>query len=422
MERISNEVPRFAVETAKDILRYSPMLVVQGARQVGKSTLLKQALDPASTEFVTLDDPLTKEFAQSDPRSFVDQAPHKTLAVDEAQRVPELALALKASIDEDRRPGRFAITGSADLLKVEGVSDSLAGRAESLTVYPLSQGEIDQRDKPENWLDWIVNGCPEGLREDNGVSVRDRLVHGGYPEPLKRPMPQAKRWFRSYIDRLVTHDAKELAGRSTFPLHMEALLRTLAAQGQSELVRSKTAGQLGISESALRDYLGLARMMYLIDELPSWGVGFSGRVVRRPKATVSDTGLASVLSGLTVENSQQAGGFELFGATLESFVLGELRKQSSWHDDPPRLYHYRQRNEEVDVVAEMPDGRVVLIEVKSAHSIDSRAWKHLDSMSEKLGDRVIASVVLYLGDKLVQMNRAQGPLILAPIRSLWDHA
>ena len=135
-------MPRFAVDAAKDILRYSPLLVVQGARQVGKSTLMRQALNPEETEFVTLDDPTMRDYASADPRGFVEQAPGKTLAIDGAQRVPELAPALKASIDENRVPGRFVIIGSADLLRVNGVSDSLAGRAESLNVYPLSQGKL----------------------------------------------------------------------------------------------------------------------------------------------------------------------------------------------------------------------------------------------------------------------------------------
>lgn len=421
MTRIQGELPRFAVEVAKDVLRYSPMLVVQGARQVGKSTLMRQALSPEHTEFVTLDDPTMRDYASIDPRGFVEQAPGKTLAIDEAQRVPELALALKASIDENRAPGRFAITGSADLLKVKGVSDSLAGRAESLIVYPLSQGEIDRRETPENWIEWILGGCEGDLLPGNGVDVRHRVIQGGYPEPLKRPTAQAKRWFRNYVERLATHDAKELVNRSSFPLHLENLLKIFASEGQQELVVAKKARQIHISEAAFRDYQELARMMYLSAELPSWGVGFSGRVVRRPKVSLIDSGLASALSGLDVKNSMQSGGFELFGATLEAFVVSELRKQLSWMQDPPQLFHYREREAEIDVVIEVPDGRLILIEIKSAMDVHPRAWKHLDEMSAKLGDRVAANVVLNMGNRVLKLKRPHGKGFVVPIRSLWDH-
>lgn len=404
------------------------MLVVQGARQVGKSTLLRQVFTEPEALFVTLDDAATRAFAEADPRGFVDQAPDRTLIIDEVQRVPELALALKASIDEKRKPGRFAVTGSTNLLRTPGISDSLAGRAETLEVLPLSQGEILQRATPEDWVSWVLGGCEGGLDAElsgegnDSAKIREFVLAGGYPEPLKRPDRQANRWFRSYLDRLATYDARELSGGSAYPLHLERMLRLLAAQGQSELVKAKIARELGVSETALGDYLELAKTMYLVGELPSWGVGFSGRVVRRPKISVVDTGLSGYLAGLTARKAQQVGGFELFGATLESFVVNELRKQQTWAEEEFRLFHYRQRDEEVDVVIELSDGRVILIEVKSAVSVDARAWKHLDSMMAKHGDRVVASVVFYLGERYMEIARPNGKVILAPVESLWAHA
>ncbi|MCQ9371370.1 DUF4143 domain-containing protein [Corynebacterium sp. 35RC1] len=184
---------------------------------------------------------------------------------------------------------------------------------------------------------------------------------------------------------------------------------------------AKKARQIHISEAAFRDYQELARMMYLSAELPSWGVGFSGRVVRRPKVSLIDSGLASAISGLDVKNSMQSGGFELFGATLEAFVVSELRKQLSWMQDPPQLFHYRERDAEIDVVIEVPDGRLILIEIKSAMDVHPRAWKHLDAMSAKLGDRVAANVVLNMGNRVLKLKRPHGKGFVVPIRSLWDH-
>ena len=436
MLRVTEELPRPGGSVARDILKYAPLLVVQGARQVGKSTLMRQALPPDDTVFVTLDNPETLLFAKNDPRGFVEQAPQKILAIDEAQRAPELALALKASIDEDRRPGRFAITGSTDLLKTPEISDSLAGRAESLTVYPLSQGEIEKRHEPEDWVEWIIRDCAGGFTpavetRDNSETIttpqtaeemRQIVLAGGYPEPLKRPDPQANRWFRSYIERLATHDAKELAGASTYPLHLENLLRVLASRGASELVKAKIARSLGISETALGDYLQLAESMYLINILPSWGMGFSGRAVRRPKISVADCGMASFFSGLTPQKARQSGGFELFGNTLEAFVLAELQKQNTWREEPYRLFHLRERNTEVDIVIELADGRVILVEVKSAVNVDNRATRHLETLMERLGTRAVAGTVLYLGEEHLSMNLAAGRIVITPIPTLWRHA
>ena len=427
MLRISAQVPRFNVEKAQEILRYSPMLMVQGARQVGKSTLLHQAVG-SDGHFVNLDDPQMMAFAQSDPRGFVEQEPDRLLVIDEVQRVPELALALKASIDADRRPGRFAVTGSTNLLRMSSISDSLAGRADILNVYPLSQGEIIQRSTPEDWVTWILSGCEEGLdnalfkQEVNAEHVRMAVIAGGYPEPLKRPQRPASTWFSSYITQLSTHDARTLTASREYPLHLQKMLKIFATQGQSELVKAKIARELGISEMALSDYVELAKTMHLLSELPSWGVGFSGRVIRRPKVSLIDSGLASFLSGLTQVKARQVGGFELFGATLESFVANELLKQQTWASESYELYHYRQRNEEVDIVVELADSRVILIEVKSAVNVDARAWRHLDSMMEKLGDRVAAAVLLYLGKEHMQISRPYGKIILTPVASLWAHA
>lgn len=197
---------------------------------MGKSTLLRQALRREPTTFITLDDPLAREFSESDPRGFLEQAPGRTLAIDEVQHVPALALALKAAIDADRRPGRFAVTGSADLLRVPGVSDSLAGRVDIVTVHPLSQGEIRGRSIPEDWVTWILQECAGGIEPASTDSAVDVVIAGGYPEPLKRPSRRASDvWFRSYVASLVQHDARQLGGSGDFALHVEQLLRLIAS-------------------------------------------------------------------------------------------------------------------------------------------------------------------------------------------------
>ena len=424
MSSLSGEVPRHTRSLAREILSDTPLLVVQGARQVGKSTLLRQVLSPDDSVFVTLDDPTTRRFAEEDPVQFLRQAPGKTLAIDEAQRVPDLALALKLVIDEQRIPGAYAITGSADLLRLKGTGDSLAGRASSLTVRPLSQGEIGQRSDPEDFISWVANGCAGNLDSSASPSdIRERVTAGGYPEPLKRSTFRARsRWFKDYVDQLLRHDVPQLAGESSQMLQsFEPLIRLLASQGESELVVARLAERLGIVGSTLRMYLDTLDTMFLTETLPSWGRGYSGRVVRRPKLSLVDTGLASSITGFTPEASHQAGGFEFFGAQLEAFVSSELKKQQTWSETIYRLYHYRQRNDEVDIVVELQDGSVILMEVKSTSQVRRDSWTSLRRISEKLGARVRASVVLYTGEKGYCIDESQSLYVL-PVGLLWEHA
>lgn len=423
MSQNSHELRRHATAVAKDVLQDAPLLVVQGARQVGKSTLLAQALDKQDAHFVTLDDPVQRDFASRDPRGFLAQAPGMLLAVDEVQRVPELALALKLVIDEDRRPGRFAVTGSSDLLRTPGVSDSLAGRAELLKVYPFSQGELAQRSDPEDWVAWVLSGAATGnTKFSHGDTVREAVLQGGYPPPVLRSNAASKsRWYESYIHSLATHDARELAGLSNFAHSLVPLLRNLAQQGQSELVKSKTARSLGISEAALAEYLELADVMYLTEAMPGWGIGFTNRAIKRPKISVADSGLASFLAGLTLNKSRLAGGAELFGAIFEGFVAGELRKQRVWSNERFDLHHFRERDNEVDIVVELADGSLILVEVKAAMGVDSRAWASLIRLSEKFGDRVVARVVLHNGPQVATINDGGYPVHVLPASTLWEH-
>ncbi|SER62688.1 ATP-binding protein [Corynebacterium cystitidis] len=424
MRIVKRELLRHSVSLAREILADSPLLVVQGARQVGKSTLLRQAFLPEEAVFTTMDDSSAATLAKADPRGFVEQSPEKTLVIDEAQRVPELALALKASIDADRRPGRFAVTGSADLLRSPGVSDSLAGRAESLHLGPLSQGEIQERTQPEDWVSWMLDGAPDlaGIK-GNPDTVREAVIRGGYPEPLKRSTPaRIDSWFDSYVNNLLVYDAGHIFAGSSLHLHLDKLLHLVAAQGHAELVKAKFARSLGLAESTLSQHLELLKTMYLTHELVGWGLGFSGRVTRRPKLSLHDTGLASSLTGLTVEKSRLVGGMEYFGALLEGFVAGELFKQRSWSQSRYRLYHFRERDTEIDIVVELRDGRLILVEVKSARDVNAKAWAHLSTVRKRLGrGRVAAAVVLYMGEHAAAVNLEGGPVHLLPVNSLWAH-
>jgi len=410
-------LPRFARLAVETALADTPVVVIQGARQVGKSTLAAQVAADHGGVVANLDDNNTLRVIQEDPVAFIEQRPPGELVViDEAQRAPELILPLKASVDRDRQPGRFLLTGSADLLKVKGVADSLAGRAETIEILPLSQGELARRATPEDVVDWLMTGAE---RQDTLTSLKpETVIRGGFPEPRLRTEARSRAWFTSYVSRLADHDAKEVQ-QGGYADQLAALLRIIAAQGQSELVMAKVARDLGVAESTADAYLRLATTMRLVVQTPSWSRSPRGRVVRRPKACLTDSGLAAALARFTGPAVGTLGGREYYGALVEQFVTLELMKQASWSACPFDLYHFRDRDGlEVDLVAETLDGHLIAIEVKTTHTITPSLWTSLAKFRDRYSDKSVTGVLLHAGTTTATMH---GWLHVLPITALWTH-
>ncbi len=409
-------LPRFVEPAVREALNDTPVVVIQGARQVGKSTLANRVSDSfAGARRVTLDDATALAVARADPSFFVGQAPDSLLVIDEAQRAPQLILPIKASVDRDRRPGRFLLTCSADLLRVRGVGDSLARRAETIELRALSQGEIARRDSPDDFVSWLSGG---GDIAAGSVLSPQTVVAGGYPEAVRRRPERARRWLESYAAQLATHDARELQ-QGAYADHLPRLLTLLAAGGQQELVQAKTARALDVSEQAVKAYVALAEAMRLVTELPSWGRTPRGRVVRRPKIALTDTGLSAALTGFTAEHAVTIGGREHYGALVEQFVSLELRKQQGWSAQRFSLWHYRELDGlEVDIVVELSDGRLVAIEIKSATEVSEKAWRGLMRFRDRFRDRDVTGVVFHGGHRAATID---GWLRVLPITTLWEH-
>ena len=407
--------PRFIRHAAEAVLSDTPVLVIQGARQVGKSTLAAQIADEHGGVMLSMDDNNTFRLAQDDPVGFVEGAPDKLIVIDEAQRLPELILPLKANVDRDRRPGRFLLTGSADLLKVKGVADSLAGRAETIEMLPLSQGELGRRRTAEDFVTWLMAGAN---RRQFDVLDPNVVIRGGFPEATLRSETRARGWFTSYINRLADHDAQELY-QGGYADQLGALLRLIAAQGQSELVKAKVARDLGIAESTAGSYLRLAETMRLVVEFPSWNRSPGRRVVRRPKVCLADTGLAAALTSFTAPMVTSPGGREYFGSLVEQFVALELVKQRAWSPRPFEIYHFRDRdNLEVDLLIETFDGDIIAIEVKSTRTITPKLWANLAAFRDRFSDRRVTGVLLHAGDTTGTLHDW---LHILPITALWEH-
>jgi predicted AAA+ superfamily ATPase len=398
-----------------EALSDTPVIVLQGARQVGKSTLAGWLAADRDAVVVTLDDPGVLAVAESDPAFFVAQAGDRLLVIDEAQRAPGLILPLKAAVDRDRRPGRFLLTGSADLLQVKGVGDSLAGRAETYELRPLSQGELARRDTPEDFVSWLLSG--PAIRDFDPLEPAVVVV-GGYPEAQARSRRRAQAWFQSYASRLSDHDARDLHGGG-YADHLQSLLAILAAGAQQEVVRVRLARDLGVSENTVEAYLRTATTMRLLTTLQPWGRNLRGRVTRRPKTSLNDTGFAAALTGFTASHALSLGGREYFGALVEQFVAIEFEKQREWSDESYRVYHYRDTDGlEVDLVVELADGRLIAVEVKAANEVDAKAWRNLERFHERFADRDVTGVCLYAGTRSWKLH---GWLHVLPVTALWQH-
>ncbi len=382
-----------------DALSDTPVVFLRGARQTGKSTLVHEIADgPFPARYVTLDNAGVLSAASSDPAGFIAGI-EKPVVIDEAQRVSNLFLAIKEDVDRNRTPGRYLLTGSADILTIPRVADALAGRMEVLTLWPLSIGEM--KGGGENIIDGLFNKeFPNCFHPDPGFDLAAIIVAGGFPEPVQRASHRRRRaWFESYITTILDRDIRDLAqiqDLATVPRLLKLLAaRTVSLHNQSEVSRSS-----GIPNSTLSRYLTLLEMTFLVQPLSAWSSNLGKRLVKAPKLFMVDTGLACHLVGLDEEGLRRGG--EIAGRVFENFVVLELFKHASWSDDPVGLYHFRsQAGQEVDVVIEGSGGRVVGVEIKLSASPSPRDFAGLKVLREHLGEKFVRGVLIYTGKEIV---------------------
>ncbi|MCF4119603.1 ATP-binding protein [Antribacter sp. KLBMP9083] len=414
-------IARHGLAWAGELLRTFPALVIEGARQVGKSTFAHMLVDGTPALEVTLDDDETLAAALADPRQFVEQAPDRTLVIDEVQRAPELILPVKAAIDRDRRPGRFVLTGSADLLRLERTPDSLAGRAHTVRLRSLSQGEISGR--VERFVDSFVNQFIDGdgrAQDFNTTWDRERyaqaLAAGGYPETLTVSDRARGSWIDSYLARIVQRDARDV--REVDPVRLLSVLRLVAANQSGELVKNRVAQQAHIPATSITTYLDLLETLYLVETLPPWTPNLTHREVGRHKVSVTDSALAMRLGPISKTQLVRPTGGEHLGPLLEGLVISELRKQALWSDTEYDLFHFRDRDGlEVDAIVQMHDGRVLGIEITSNGAYKSDYFAGLSKLAARAGNRFAGGIVLGTSATGYQYSSNLWGL---PISALWE--
>jgi uncharacterized protein len=406
---------RLIAPRVRAALSDTPVVVVNGARQVGKSTLVTELLDPpGSVEILTLDHEPTLRAASIDPRTFLERSVD-TLVIDEAQLEPRLFRAVKASVDADRRPGRFVLTGSARLLSVPEMADALVGRVEVLELWPFS--EVELAGSSSSFVD-VVDHAPGSVVRNRQVvraELADLVVRGGFPEAVARVVGRRRAWFDAYATTSITRVINQLSDLERVA-EIPRLLRLLAARSSQELNVAKLASEFGWSARTVDAYIAQLGGAFVLQLLPAWSVNLSSKVVHRPKIHLVDTGLAAALCGLTRERLLAEP--EQFGALLETFVVMELRKQISWSQTQPSMWHFRDRGgAEVDVVLEYPDGRVVAVEVKGGATPSHSDARGLRLLRDRLGDRFHHG---YLATTAPEAHPLEDRLSAIPVSALWD--
>ena len=395
-------IARHVADRLQVALQDTPAVLINGPRQCGKTTLVQQLAQGMS--YITLDDPGMLIAAQQDPVGLLRQIDRAV--IDEVQRAPQLLLALKMSIDQDRRPGRFLLTGSANILALPQIADSLAGRMEVHTLMPLSQAELQgrpsdflQRAQGQSWPvshpSWVYPAVMDAKNELHAGAIGNALA-GGYPEMRLRPsVTRRQAWAKAYIQTVVERDVQDIA--QVEHLSQIPYLLDIAAAHCGQLFNaSQIGGQLMLDTRTLDKYLGVLEKLFLVQRLPAWGRNELNRLIKTPKLHFLDAGLQATLTRLTPD--MLITHRERWGATLETWVYAELRKALALSDEAWYLSHYRDKDQvEVDFVLENPQRQLIGIEVKAAATVQVQDFKGLRKLQAQTGADFLTGIVLYDG-------------------------
>jgi uncharacterized protein len=410
-------MPRFAEGMIADALDDTRVVIVNGARQSGKSTVVAAATKKRRNVVMKiLDRPNELAASKADPEGFVEH--DGLMVIDEIQRAPGIILPIKARVDQNQRPGQFLLTGSARILGLKSLPDALVGRAETIELWPFSQREI-QGDglQKKHAVDAMFHDAPKF--PGCGVAAREdyiaRALRGGFPEATKRAGVRRDRFFEAYVRDLIDRDVAQLSEieRRT---DLIRLIRLLASRQATLLKIEELSSALGLPARTLDRYVSLLEQVFLLKRIPAWSSSRTARAVRMQKLLIVDSGIAAHLNGTTERRLLREPA--LFGPLLENFVLSEVARQLSWCTTPLTLFHYRTRDgEEVDGLLEANDGRLVGIEVKASASVSAQDFRHLVHLQSRTVDDFHLGIVFYTGKDVLSF----GPRLRAvPIDALWE--
>lgn len=407
-------IPRHITPEIMDALSTSPAVLLNDARQTGKSTLVQAITQRSNFEYVTLDDFTTLNAVARDPVGYL-AAFNKPIIIDEIQRMPQLFLAIKQLIDKNRQPGQFLLTGSANVFMLPRLSESLAGRLEILTLWPFSCDELIQ--KKAIFIDHLF-ADQFSLIHDHDFSRQtliEQMIRGGYPEIQKSTTERRRSaWFNSYITTILQRevtDISKIEGIRELP----RLLSLIANQSGALVNMSSLARDAGLLMMTLKRYLALLEAIFFVKRLPAWFKNVGKRLIKSPKLYLTDTGLLSYLMGLS--HNHLATDPKFIGQLLENYVMQELFKQTSWSETMPSIFYYRSASgREVDFILETRSRHIVGIEVKSSATVSSSDFDGLVEVKSLLGKKFVRGIVMYTGNNTVPFGEN---LYAVPISGLW---
>lgn len=397
----------------KSALKDTPVVLINGARQTGKSTLALN-INGDNKHYITFDEIDTLNTATLNPQSYIESLP-KPVVLDEIQRIPEIFVAIKACVDKDRKPGQYLLTGSANVLLLPNLSDSLAGRIEIATLWPLSQGEISGH--KETFLEKILAGSiPSKYLSDLTLAeLSNRMLTGGFPEVVARKdFDRKTAWFRSYLTTIIQRDIRDLSNIDKLT-EIPGLIKLLATRCSSLLNYSELSRSSGIPVTSLKRYFTLLETIFQVYRLMPWTKNIGKRFTKSPKVMFTDSGILCHLLGLSKAKLMQSE--QLFGRILENFVVNELHKQASWMLTPPTFSHFRtESGVEVDIIIETPDSDLIALEIKRSSKISKGDFKGLEYFSDLVGNKLKMGIVFYSGKNIINYRDR---LYAMPIDVLW---
>jgi predicted AAA+ superfamily ATPase len=404
---------RFARPIVEAALSDTPVVLVHGPRQAGKSTLVGQIAAQTGRRVVTLDDPGPLDLARDRAAEFLATY-EPPVAIDEVQRAPGLFLAMKAKVDRLRSPGSFLLTGSANVLALPKMADSLAGRMEVVDLLPLSQAEIDGA--PGRFIDWLFGGSSEPPNASpDGTPLEMRIVRGGYPEPVGRSVTRRGAWFDSYVRTILERDVRDLAnieGMTKLP----RLLRSIAGRVGEPINVLALSQETGIADTTLARYVHLLEAVFLLTPIRAWSPAGSVRAAKTSKLYLTDTGLACRVAQIDERSLRDP---DRLLPLLRNLVAMELQKLTPASDDRPTLAHLKTLKKlKVDFVLDAGPRGVAGVEVSVAKATTSEDFVGLRFLAELAGPRFACGVVLHRGHSAERFGRALWAL---PVQSLWQN-
>ena len=405
-------IPRYVQSKVTTALQDTRVVLVVGPRQAGKTTLAKQYAN-ADRPYITLDDPATLAAARSDPAGFVRGL--KRAVIDEVQRAPDLLLAIKESVDKDQASGRFLLTGSTNLMAMPVVADSLAGRLEVITLLPFAQAELART--TGDLLDRLFDGAglPGVVAPLVGDELMDLMLQGGYPEALRRTsVSRRQAWLQAYVALILDRDVRDIANIDQLD-RMPRLLDVLAAHAGQLVNHSSYGAALGLTAPTAQKYVGILERLFLLRQVPPWSHNAVSRLTKTPKLHFLDTGLLAALRGTTAAQLQKDRTH--YGPLLENFVVSEVLKLITWSDKRLRVSHFRTKeHDEVDLVIEDLQGRVIGIEVKASATVRGTDLRGLRQLQDAVGDKFVHGLVLHDHDRITPFDEK---LHAGPVSLLW---